>query len=115
MLKAHELLASANRAFDMLLQRSKYLHQSNVDSASASLSAPLNSISLHAYVHGLLSILQMNQKIDNPDESEFAKASSMLRANLEKVLGTFINNLNLSSQQYVQETGWELPGKFTST
>jgi len=110
-----ELLASANRAFDMLLQRSKYLYQSNVDSASASLSAPLNSISLHAYVHGLLSILQMNQKIDNPDESEFAKASSMLRANLEKVLGTFINNLNLSSQQYVQETGWELPGKFTST
>jgi hypothetical protein len=40
----------------------------------------------------------MNQKIDNPDESEFAKASSMLRANLEEVLGTFVNNLDLSSQ-----------------
>ena len=87
-----ELLASANKAFDMLVQRSKYLHQGNVESA------PLNSISLHAYAHGLLSILQMNQRADKSDNSDFFKASSMLRANLEKVLGTFVKNLDFPSQ-----------------
>ena len=87
-----ELLASANKAFDMLVQRSKYLHQGNVESA------PLNSISLHAYAHGLLSILQMNQRADKSDDSDFFRASSMLRANLEKVLGTFVKNLDVPSQ-----------------
>ena len=41
-----DLLVSADKAFGMLLKRLQYLHEGNEDSVQ------LNSISMHAYVHG---------------------------------------------------------------
>jgi hypothetical protein len=74
----------------MLLQRLQYLHQGNEDSVR------LNSISMHAYVHGLLTIMQMNQRIESSATSDFYAASSALQDNLEKMLGSFIKSLDYS-------------------
>lgn len=84
------LLAAADKAFGMLLQRLQYLHQGNDDSVR------LNSISMHAYVHGLLTIMQMNQRIESSATSDFYAASSALQDNLEKMLGSFIKSLDYS-------------------
>ncbi len=84
------LLAAADKAFGMLLQRLQYLHQGNEDSVR------LNSISMHAYVHGLLTIMQMNQRIESSATSDFYAASSALQDNLEKMLGSFIKSLDYS-------------------
>ena len=84
------LLAAADKAFEMLLQRLQYLHQGNEDSVR------LNSISMHAYVHGLLTIMQMNQRIESSATSDFYAASSALQDNLEKMLGSFIKSLDYS-------------------
>ena len=54
----------------------------------------LNSISTHAYVHRLLTILQMHQRIDKSSAgTEFFKASSAVKDNLEEMLSKFIKNL----------------------
>ena len=53
-----ELLAAADKAFGMLLERLHYMHHGNADSLQ------LNGISMHAYVHGLLAIIQINQRGD---------------------------------------------------
>ena len=53
-----ELLAAADKAFGMLLERLHYMHHGSVGAVQ------LNSMSLHAYVHGLLAIIQINQRID---------------------------------------------------
>ena len=82
------LLAAADKAFGMLLQRLQYLHQGNEDSVR------LNSISMHAYVHGLLTIMQMNQRIESSATSDFYAASSALQDNLEKMLGSFVKGLD---------------------
>ena len=84
------LLAAADKAFGMLLQRLQYLHQGNEDSVR------LNSISMHAYVHGLLTIMQMNQRIESSATSDFYAASSALQDNLEKMLRSFIKSLDYS-------------------
>jgi AcrR family transcriptional regulator len=82
------LLESADTAFGMLLERLKYLHDGKEGVA------PLNSISTHAYVHGLLTILQMHQRIDKSAKTEFFKASSAVKDNLEEMLAKFITNLD---------------------
>ena len=82
------LLAAADKAFGMLLQRLQYLHQGNEDSVR------LNSISMHAYVHGLLTIMQMNRRIESSATSDFYVASSALQDNLEKMLGSFVKGLD---------------------
>ena len=85
-----DLLVSADKAFGMLLKRLQYLHQGNDDSVQ------LNSISMHAYVHGLLAIIRMNQRIDTSAKTTFFKASSTVKENLEKMLGAFVKNLDFS-------------------
>jgi AcrR family transcriptional regulator len=82
------LLAAASKAFGMLLQRLQYLHQGNEESVR------LNSISMHAYVHGLLTIMQMNQRIESSATTDFYVASSAVQDNLEKMLGSFIRSLD---------------------
>ena len=85
-----ELLAAADEAFGMLLKRLQHLHQGNADSLQ------LNGISMLAYVHGLLAIIQMNQRIDTSAQTAFFKASSTVKENLEKMLGTFVKSLDFS-------------------
>ena len=74
----------------MLLKRLQYLHEGNEDSVQ------LNSISMHAYVHGLLAIIRMNQRIDTSAKTTFFKASSTVKENLEKMLGAFVKSLDFS-------------------
>ena len=81
------LLESADLAFGMLMERLEYLNNGNEDIV------PLNGISTHAYVHGLLTILQMNQRIEKTAKTEFFKASSAAKNNLEKMLANFVGNL----------------------
>ena len=85
-----ELLAAADKAFGMLLERLHYMHHGNADSLQ------LNGISMHAYVHGLLTIMQMNQRIEASAKTAFFKASSTVKDNLEKMLITFIRSLDFS-------------------
>ena len=85
-----ELLAAADKAFGMLLERLHYMHHGNADSLQ------LNGISMHAYVHGLLAIIRINQRIDTSAETAFFKASSTVKDNLEKMLGAFIKSLDFS-------------------
>ena len=85
-----ELLAAADNAFGMLLERLQYMHHGNADSLQ------LNGISMHAYVHGLLAIIRINQRIDTSAQTTFFKASSTVKENLEKMLGTFVKSLDFS-------------------
>tara|TARA_B110001450_G_scaffold57183_1_gene53800 strand:- start:128 stop:469 length:342 start_codon:yes stop_codon:yes gene_type:complete len=85
-----ELLAAADKAFGMLLKKLQHLHQGNAGSVQ------LNSISMHAYVHGLLAIIQINQRIDTSAQTTFFKASSTVKENLEKMLGSFVKSLDFS-------------------
>ena len=85
-----ELLAAADKAFGMLLERLHYMHHGNVGAVQ------LNSISMHAYVHGLLAIIQINQRIDTSAQTAFFKASSTVKENLEKMLGAFVKSLDFS-------------------
>jgi AcrR family transcriptional regulator len=85
-----ELLAAADKAFGMLLERLHYMHHGNTDSLQ------LNGISMHAYVHGLLAIIRINQRIDTSAQTAFFKASSTVKDNLEKMLGAFVKSLDFS-------------------
>ena len=86
-----ELLAAADKAFGMLLKRLQhYMHQGNADSLQ------LNGISMLAYVHGLLAIIQINQRGDTSAQTAFVKASSTVKENLEKMLGAFVKSLDFS-------------------
>ena len=85
-----ELLAAADKAFGMLLERLHYMHHGNADSLQ------LNGISMHAYVHGLLAIIRINQRIDTSAQTAFFKASSTVKDNLEKMLGAFVKSLDFS-------------------
>ena len=84
------LLAAAEHSFGMLLGTFKRLHQQNIDATQ------LNSVALHAYVHGLLSIILINERIDKSATNTFYKASSHIKGNLEKMLTNFIENLDFS-------------------
>jgi hypothetical protein len=85
-----ELLAAADKAFGMLLKRLQHLHQGNADSLQ------LNGISMLAYVHGLLAIIRINQRGDTSAQTAFVKASSTVKENLEKMLGSFVKSLDFS-------------------
>ena len=85
-----ELLAAADKAFGMLLERLHYMHHGSVGAVQ------LNSMSLHAYVHGLLAIIQINQRIDTSAQTAFFKASSAVKDNLEKMLSAFVKSLDFS-------------------
>tara|TARA_B100000768_G_scaffold15528_1_gene14379 strand:+ start:2957 stop:3559 length:603 start_codon:yes stop_codon:yes gene_type:complete len=85
-----ELLAAADKAFGMLLKRLQHLHQGNADSLQ------LNGISMLAYVHGLLAIIRINQRGDTSAQTAFFKASSTVKENLEKMLGSFVKSLDFS-------------------
>jgi len=87
-----ELLAAADKAFRMLLERLHHMHHGNAGAVK------LNSISMHAYVHGLLAIIRINQRIDKSAQSAFFKASSKVKENLEKMLENFVKNLDFSSK-----------------
>ena len=74
----------------------KFLHKYNISKNQ------LNSISLHSYTHGLLNIIQMNQRIDLETKSsasnlakssDFYKASKKVKINLRKLLKDFIKSL----------------------
>ena len=54
----------------------------------------LTVFSMHAYVHGLLTIMQMNRRIESSATSDFYVASSALQDNLEKMLGSFVKGLD---------------------
>ena len=85
-----ELLAAADKAFGMLLKRLHYMHHGNADSLQ------LNGISMLAYVHGLLAIIRINQRGDTSAQTAFVKASSTVKENLEKMLGSFVKSLDFS-------------------
>ena len=85
-----ELLAATDNAFGMLLERLHYMHHGNADSLQ------LNGISMHAYVHGLLAIIRINQRGDTSAQTAFVKASSTVKENLEKMLGSFVKSLDFS-------------------
>jgi len=91
-----ELLLSANNAFAILQNRVKVLHKKDTSKNQ------LNSIALHAFTHGLLNIIQMNERIDQgrkistkdlAKSSDFYKASKKVKINLRKLLKDFIKNL----------------------
>ena len=91
-----ELLLSANDAFSNLQDKVKALHKNNTSKTQ------LNSISIHAFAHGLLNIIQMNERIDQGTKistkdlaktSDFYKASKKVKINLRKLLKDFIKNL----------------------
>ena len=82
--------AAADRAFGELQTRIKRLHRGNNDATR------LNSVSTHAYVHGLLSIIQINQRIGDAGTTDYYKASSQVKINLEKMLAAFVKNLDFS-------------------
>jgi len=84
------LSAAADNAFGILQDKIKDLHQGNTDVTH------LNSMSMHAYVHGLLNIIQMNERIGRSDTTAFYKASAKVKSNLEQMLSAFVKNLDFS-------------------
>ena len=82
--------AASDRAFGELQTRIKRLHRGNNDATR------LNSVSTHAYVHGLLSIIQINQRIGDAGTTDYYRASSQVKNNLEKMLAAFVKNLDFS-------------------
>ena len=91
-----ELLLSANNAFAILQNRVKVLHKKDTSKNQ------LNSMALHAFTHGLLNIIQMNERIDQGTKistidlaksSDFYKASKKVKINLRKLLKDFVKNL----------------------
>jgi len=84
------LLVSANKAFGLLTQRIQ-----RIEGATAA-NSPLNSMSMLAYTHGLLSIIQIDERVDESTETEYAKASPQVKENLNKLLLRFVKNLDFS-------------------
>ena len=84
------LRVSANKAFDLLSERIQ-----RINGATAASSA-LNSMSMLAYTHGLLNIIQNDEFVDESSETEYAKASPQVKENLNKLLLRFVKNLDFS-------------------
>ena len=84
------LLVSANKAFGLLTQRIQ-----RIEGATAA-NSQLNSMSMLAYTHGLLSIIQIDERVDESTETEYAKASPQVKENLNKLLLRFVKNLDFS-------------------
>lgn len=85
-----DLLVSSNKAFGVLTERI-----ARIEGATAATSE-LNSMSMLAYTHGLLNILQIDQRVDQSAETEYSKASSQVTDNLNQLLLRFVKNLDFS-------------------
>ncbi len=83
-----DLMIAADNAFGALQSRIKRLDQGNTYATQ------LNSASIHAYTHGLLNIIQMNERIGQSGQSNFYKTSSKIKSNLEKMLSDFIKGMD---------------------
>lgn len=82
-----DLLMSANNSFEYLQEKIKVLENKNKENAQ------INAIAVHAYTHGLLNIVQMNQRIEPTEKavvSDFYKASSKASKHLKEMLTDFI-------------------------
>jgi hypothetical protein len=53
-------------------------------------------MSMLAYTHGLLNIIQNDELVDESTETEYAKASPQVKENLNKLLLRFVQNLDFS-------------------
>jgi AcrR family transcriptional regulator len=84
------LLVSANKAFGLLTERIQ-----RINGATAA-SSPLNSMSMLAYTHGLLNIIQNDELVDESADSDYAKASPQVKENLNMLLLRFVKNLDFS-------------------
>lgn len=84
------LLVSANKAFGLLTEGIQ-----RINGATAT-SLPLNSMSILAYTHGLLNIIQNDELVDESTETEYAKASPQVKENLNNLLLRFVQNLDFS-------------------
>lgn len=85
-----DLLVSANKAFGVLTERIERIE------GATTATSKLNSMSMLAYTHGLLNILQMDERIDQSAETEYSKASSQVTDNLNQLLLRFVKNLDFS-------------------
>jgi AcrR family transcriptional regulator len=89
--KYPNLLKSANNSFAYLQEKIKILQKNNKEKTQ------INAIAIHAFTHGLLNIVQMNQRIDPIEKvavSDFYKASSEASNHLEEMLTDFIKKQN---------------------
>ena len=84
------LRVSAIKAFDLLSDRIQ-----RINGATAT-NSPLNSMSMLAYTHGLLNIIQNDEFVDESSGTEYAKASPQVKENLNKLLLRFVKNLDFS-------------------
>ena len=85
--KYPNLLKSANDSFAYLQEKIKILQKNNKEKAQ------INAIAIHAYTHGLLNIVQMNQRVDPIEKaivSDFYRASSEASNHLKKMLTDFV-------------------------
>ena len=53
-------------------------------------------MSMLAYTHGLLSIIQIDERVDESIGTEYSKASSQVTNNLNKLLLRFVQNLDFA-------------------
>ena len=85
-----DLLVSANKAFALLTDRMQRIE------GATTANARLNSMSMLAYTHGLLSIIQIDERVDESIGTEYSKASSQVTNNLNKLLLRFVQNLDFA-------------------
>ena len=84
------LVVSAGRVFGLLTEGIQ-----RINGATAA-SLPLNSMSMLAYTHGLLNIIQNDELVDPSTETDYAEASPQVKENLNKLLLRFVQNLDFS-------------------
>ena len=84
------LVVSSSKAFGLLTEGIQRIN--GVTAASL----PLNSMSMLAYTHGLLNIIQNDELVDPSTENDYAKASPQVKENLNKLLLRFVQNLDFS-------------------
>jgi hypothetical protein len=53
-------------------------------------------MSMLAYTHGLLNIIQNDELVDESADSDYAKASPQVKENLNMLLLRFVKNLDFS-------------------
>ena len=84
------LVVSSGKVFGLLTEGIQ-----RINGATAA-SLPLNSMSMLAYTHGLLNIIQNDELVDPSTENDYAKASPQVKENLNKLLLRFVQNLDFS-------------------
>jgi len=84
------LVVSSGKVFGLLTEGIQ-----RINGATAA-SLPLNSMSMLAYTHGLLNIIQNDELVDPSTETDYAEASPQVKENLNKLLLRFVQNLDFS-------------------